>query len=130
MKKVFAIAFGFLFLVTSQVHAVQYSSIFLSENENAYFNSIAPCVTQTIHTERIAADAEMLGGSSVYVLRNLARMVSSAEAGCDLQADKLWRAIDRVNRAVNSGQAVPVFGQSPAIMKHFTDQAAFYYNGR
>lgn len=127
--KFFTTALAMMFLFVNSAHAVQYSSIYLSAEETRYFNSIAPCVTQTVHTQRIAED-ERLGGVYVSALRNLERMVRSAEEGCGLQTEKLWRAIDRVNDAVNSGNPVPVFGVTPDRMKHFTDMASFYYGGR
>lgn len=125
--KNFVIAFGLSLFLASTTHAVSYSSIFLSKAENQYFGSIAPCVTQTIHTQRIKED--LLGAKPyVAVLRNLERMIRSAEEGCGLQMPQLWRAIDRVNLAVNSGVRIPVFGRSEEVMKYFTDKG-FRYSG-
>jgi hypothetical protein len=127
MKKFF-IAFGLVFALTQTTYAVQYSSIFLSKAENQYFGSIAPCVTQTIHTERIEQDRAGSGQPYISVLRNLERMVRSAEEGCGFQAPKLWAAIDRVNKAVNSGVRIPVYGRSETIMNYFVGKG-FRYAG-
>lgn len=127
MKK-FLIAFGLVACFMSTTHAVSYSSVFLSKAENQYFGSIAPCVTQTPLTERIEADKLGAGKPYVAVLRNLERMKRSAEEGCGFQMPKLQQAIDRVNRAVNSGARIPVFGRSEVVMKYFTDQG-FHYSG-
>ena len=122
------LAFVFSFLFVGSAHAVQYSSVFLTEEENDYFGSIAPCVTQTIHTERIEQDR--LGATRyVSVLRNLERMVRSAEEGCGFQMPKLWDAVDRVNFAVNNGYTVPVYGASAEIMGYFVSQG-FRYAGK
>lgn len=125
MKNLF-IAFGLVFALTSTTYAAQYSSIFLSKDETQSVNAVlAVCEVTTIHTERIAQDA--LGSSKPYVsvLRNLERMLRSAE-GCGYQLPKIEQAIDRVNKAVNSGVRIPIYGRSATIMKYFTDKGLRY----
>lgn len=110
--------------------AVDYSSIYLSNEAEQWLGSVEHLITITPLTSRIAEDN--LVGASYWInpFRNIERSLRSI--GNLPKTDSVRKLESFITSALydlNTRGSVRVYGRSATAMKYFTNQSVFYYGG-
>lgn len=130
MKKLL-LSISALFIFFGTASAVDYDSIYLSDEATEHMRAVEDLITITPLTQKIE-EAGSFRSYWINPFRNIQRSLRTIPDSPDVPyrtIDKLNRFIDTALRELNSTGKIKVYGYNEKRMNYFLKQDAFYFGG-